>query len=297
MINKLKDRIPNLIIEENCDMRDYSTFKLGGKAKALVKVKSSNELRQVLSFVREENIPYVFLGNGSNTVFRDGIYDGLVIKFDSEGEFNTISLEDEILTCGANVLISNVAKFCQENSLSGMEKISGIPGTVGGGSFMNAGAYNGSISDILVSCHAVSYDNERDFNLDEMEMSYRHSIFMENGYIITSVKFKLNKGNKEDILNSMKEYQLKRTEKQPLKYPSCGSVFKRPEGTFAGKLIEDSGLKGKRIGGVEVSTLHAGFIINIGGGTATDLVNLIEFIKNKVYEDHKVMLEEEIILI
>ena len=297
MIDELRKVLPNLIIEENADMSFYSTFKLGGFAKVLIKVSNINELKEVLRFVKENDVPFVILGNGSNTVFRDGIYNGFVIKFQHDSEFDEISVDGEYIKAGANVLLSNVAKIAQEHSLSGLERISGIPGSVGGATFMNAGAYEDSISNVLVSAIAVSSEDIKEFKLDEMNMGYRHSIFMDNGYVISSVVFKLKKGNKDEIFDTMKEYQLKRSEKQPLKYPSCGSVFKRPVGTFAGKLIEESGLKGTSVGGVSVSTLHAGFIINTNNGTATDLVNLIELIKRKVYEDHKVMLEEEIIII
>lgn len=296
MINKLKEILPNINIEENKEMKDFSTFKLGGKAKYFIEIKDITELKVVLKLLKESNIEYVFIGNGSNTVFRDGIYNGVALKF-KEGAFNEVLIDGETVTFGANLLLSEASNILKDNSLSGFEALSGIPGSIGGACFMNAGAYEHSISDLLISCHAVSGEDEKDFSINELNMSYRNSIFMTNNYIVTSATFKLLKGDINDIILKMNEYKERRVSKQPLKYPSCGSAFKRPANTFAGKLIEDSGLKGFRIGGVEVSTLHAGFLINVGNGTATDLVNIIEYIKEKVYKDSGIMLEPEIRII
>ena len=197
------------------------------------------------------------------------------------------------------MLLSTVAVFMREEGITGFEFASGIPGSIGGAIFMNAGAYGGEMKDIVASVHAVSPDgrDEKDFTNEEMQFGYRSSILQQNGWIATDVTFNLTTGNKEEIAAQMKDLNARRNAKQPVNYPSAGSTFKRPEGYFAGKLIEDAGLKGLTVGGAQVSTLHSGFVINKGGASATDILQLIALVQNTVYDKFGVMLEPEVRII
>ena len=302
-LKKLKILFPDLKITENASMAEECSFRAGGRAGAFIKVRDTEELRGVLRFMAEEKIPHIILGNGSNTLFSDGDHDIAVIKLDEEsGFFNCMRSDEEdedIREYGASMLLSTASKMAAEAGYSGMEGLSGIPGSVGGAVFMNAGAYGYEIKDIICSAHAVSPDGseERDFNLEEMGLGYRKSIFMDNGYIITSARFRLKKDREEDIRARMADFTERRVTKQPLRYPSAGSTFKRPEGYFAGKLIQDCGLKGLTVGGAQVSELHAGFLINKGGATATDILELIQKVSDAVYEKFGVRLEPEVRII
>ena len=298
-------------IIEDADMSKYTSFRAGGKAMALVEVENKEQLKTVLRFADEENIPHLLLGNGSNTLFKDSGYEGLVIRLGDCFGYTGIESEDHrnaaldkpgekvIVSCGASMLLSTVAMFMREEGISGMEFASGIPGSIGGAIFMNAGAYGGEMKDIVASVHAVSPDGreERDFTNEEMDFGYRHSALQENGWIVTDVTFNLAAGNKAEIAAVMKDLNARRNAKQPVNYPSAGSTFKRPEGYFAGKLIEDAGLKGLTVGGAQVSTLHSGFVINKGGATATDILQLIALVQNTVYDKFGVMLEPEVRII
>ncbi len=298
----------NLI--ENADMSKYTSFKAGGRAAALVRVESIEALKAVLCLATEENIPHMILGNGSNTLFKDSGYDGLVIKLgDYFGNvwFDTLvkkpeqlqSGEKVIVYCGASTLMSSAAKIFLSEELAGFEFASGIPGSLGGAVFMNAGAYGGEMKDIIRGVQAVSPDGKtsRVFSPEQMGFGYRHSILQENGWIATKVILDLTVGDKKEIAAKMKELMEKRNSKQPVNYPSAGSTFKRPEGHFAGKLIEDAGLKGLTVGGAQVSVLHSGFVINKGGATATDILQLISLVQNTVYDKFGVMLEPEVRII
>ena len=279
-------------------MSKYTSFRAGGKAAALVEVENKEQLKAVLRFADEENIPHLLIGNGSNTLFKDSGYQGLVIKLGDY--FNYLAEEsDTRLRIGASMLLSTAAKMALEESLTGMEFASGIPGSIGGAIFMNAGAYGGEMKDIVASVHAVSPDGreEKDFTNEEMQFGYRSSILQQNGWIATDVTFNLTTGNKEEIAAQMKDLNARRNAKQPVNYPSAGSTFKRPEGYFAGKLIEDAGLKGLTVGGAQVSTLHSGFVINKGGASATDILQLIALVQNTVYDKFGVMLEPEVRII
>ena len=279
-------------------MSKYTSFRAGGKAAALVEVENKEQLKAVLRFADEENIPHLLIGNGSNTLFKDSGYQGLVIKLGDY--FNYLAEEsDTRLRIGASMLLSTAAKMALEESLTGMEFASGIPGSIGGAIFMNAGAYGGEMKDIVASVHAVSPDgrDEKDFTNEEMQFGYRSSILQQNGWIATDVTFNLTTGNKEESAAQMKDLNARRNAKQPVNYPSAGSTFKRPEGYFAGKLIEDAGLKGLTVGGAQVSTLHSGFVINKGGASATDILQLIALVQNTVYDKFGVMLEPEVRII
>ena len=298
-------------IIEAADMSRFTSFRAGGKARALIEVENKEQLKAVLRFADEENIPHLLIGNGSNTLFKDSGYDGLVIKLgdcfgytgiESDGHKKAAldqPGEKVLVSCGASMLMSTVAVFMREEGITGFEFAGGIPGSIGGAMFMNAGAYGGEMKDIVASVHAVSPDGieEKDFTNEEMQFGYRSSILQQNGWIATDVTFSLTTGNKEEIAAQMKDLNARRNAKQPVNYPSAGSTFKRPEGYFAGKLIEDAGLKGLTVGGAQVSTLHSGFVINKGGATATDILQLIALVQNTVYDKFGVMLEPEVRII
>lgn len=242
-------------------------------------------------------IPYMILGNGSNVLVRDGGYDGILVKL-GEG-FAGIEIEGNIVKAGASALLSVAARTAAAKSLSGLEFASGIPGSVGGGLFMNAGAYGGEMKDVVKYVKAISRDGMREYMLDtsELGLSYRHSIFGETGDIVTEVVFELEKKDSREINERMEELAEKRNSKQPLRYGSAGSFFKRPEGHFAGALIECAGLKGLTVGGAQVSELHAGFIINKDSATATDVIKLMKLVQNTVYDKYGVRLEPEVRII
>ena len=315
MINKLKEMMGHKLIE-NADMSRYTSFKAGGCAAALIEVESKEELKAVLKLVTSENIPHMVIGNGSNMLFKDSGYDGLVIKLSPQGFVYIAYIKAEeglekgrpedlkpgekyLVHVGAAMKNGILAKILQKDGLAGFEFASGIPGSLGGAVFMNAGAYGGEMKDIVKSVKAVSPDGleERIFTSEEMDFGYRHSILGENGYIAVEVTLELEKGDKEAIGARMKELLEKRNSKQPVNYPSAGSTFKRPEGHYAGKLIEDAGLKGLTVGGAQVSTLHSGFVINKEGATATDILQLMALIQNTVYDKFGVMLEPEVRII
>ena len=278
---------------ENEPMRAHTSFKIGGAADYFLKTTQS-ALLPLLSFLSASKLPFVLLGNGTNTVAPDEGFRGAVIKLLPEPIH---LLNDGIsIECPSGVSLRSLALFALDNSLCGLEFAHGIPGSVGGAVFMNAGAYGGSISDVLTSSVYCDYTGKTTIlSRNEHLFGYRKSFFSENpGNIILSSVFTLKKGEKKLIEEKMHELSEKRNLSQPLSYPSAGSVFKRPEGYFAGKLIEDCGLKGLSIGGAQVSEKHAGFIVNTGGATFSDLKALINHIRKTVYERFGVMLEPEI---
>lgn len=300
LIKRLRELLKTSSIVEDADMSGYTSFRAGGKAMALVEVENKEQLKAALQFADEENIPHILLGNGSNTLFADSGYNGLVIKLGRGFANMAFDLgERATVGCGASMLLSKAATLMSDQGITGFEFASGIPGSIGGAVFMNAGAYGGEMKDIVASVHAVSPDGkeEKDFAGEEMNFGYRRSILQDNGWIATDVTFNLTSGNVEEISAKMKDLNARRNAKQPVNYPSAGSTFKRPEGYFAGKLIEDAGLKGLTVGGAQVSTLHSGFIINKGGATATDILQLIALVQNTVYDKFGVMLEPEVRII
>ena len=287
---------PEIAIEENADMSTYTSFKAGGNAAALIKVSSVKALREVLKALTKYEIPHFFLGNGSNVLFRDEGYAGAVIKMQN---FSEVAVNGDKVICQTGIYMSSLARILLGEGLSGFEFASGIPGTLGGGLFMNAGAYGGELKDIVLSVGAVSSDGaeERVFSPEEMQFGYRRSLLQENGFIAVEAELQLAEGHQSEIEAKMRELAAKRNAKQPVQFPSAGSTFKRPEGLFAGKLIEEAGLKGVSVGGAQVSTLHSGFIINRGGATATDIILLIDLVRNTVYDKFGVMLEPEVRII
>lgn len=275
-------------------MNKHTTFKIGGPAELFLIVHSEKTLQQVMSFSAEKEIPCLLLGNGSNMLVSDRGIAGAVISFGEE--FKRVEKTGEnILIAGAGAPLSALCRAALQESLTGIEFLWGIPGSVGGAAFMNAGAYGGEIGQTLVACrHVTSCGEPGVLKAEEMELTYRHTAYCENGAAITEVTVALKPGDREEIRHKMDELYSRRKEKQPLEYPSAGSVFKRPAGNFAGTLIEKCGLKGRRIGGAMVSEKHAGFIVNCGGATCKDVLDLIELIQKTVYEQTQVTLECEV---
>lgn len=279
---------------ENASMRDYTSFKTGGNAETIVFPNSIASLTAILKTCRENGIKTYIIGNGSNILVSDNGLSGAVIKLGSD--FSNISLEDETtVICESGISMSKLCNFALENSLSGLEFAFGIPGTAGGAAFMNAGAYGGEMKDVLAQCTHIDSDlNEGKLTGDELGLSYRKSAYSANGFVITSLRLKLSKADKDGIKAKMYENLGKRKAKQPLEYPSAGSTFKRPQGYYAGALIEECSLKGYSIGGAQVSEKHAGFVINKGNATSSDIAELINYIRKTVYENKGVMLEPEV---
>lgn len=300
-MDKLKDKLKTKIAEENividADMSKEVSFKAGGKADMLVTPQNIEELKFLLQVLDEEKVTHIIMGNGSNLLIKDGGYRGVVVKIAGEGFGNMEVLEDGLtVKVGAAVLMSTFARFLMNNSLAGFEFASGIPGSLGGAVFMNAGAYGGEIKDVLQEVTAVSQNGmtKQVIAACDLDLGYRHSALHENGYIVVDATFKFEKGNRDEILKNINDLGKKRNEKQPVNFPSAGSFFKRPTGYFAGKLVQDAGLKGYTVGGAQVSELHSGFVINIGGATATDIVNLMHHCQDTVYEKFGVRLEPEV---
>lgn len=282
---------------QNVDMREYTSFKAGGCAAEMVIVDTVEELQDVLKEIHKVGRKWLMLGNGSNTLISDKGFDGLVVKLGNG--FANVSVEEDGLVCGTAALMSVVAKIALRERFTGFEPLSGIPGSLGGAVFMNAGAYDGEMKDIVEYVELVSRDGEtvRRVCGEDMDFSYRHSILEETGEVAVSVKLKMAKGNPEEIGAKMQELMKRRNEKQPVQYPSAGSFFKRPPGYFAGKLVQDAGLKGLIVGGAQVSELHSGFVINRGGATATDIIELMHLVQNTVYDQFGVKLEPEVRII
>ena len=297
VMESLKRKHHDIVIEEEPQMAKYTSFRAGGTAKALVFADTDQELSDALKLVSENGIPHIILGNGSNTLFTDDGYDGIVIKLGKE--FEKITFEGSRVNCGCSILLSVLARELLNHQLTGFEFASGIPGSLGGAVFMNAGAYGGEIKDVVKAVRVMSPDGKeiKVLSNEDMDFSYRHSALQKSGYIALDAEMEFSKGNFDDIRNTMMELANKRNTKQPVNYPSAGSTFKRPEGYFAGKLIEDAGLRGISVGGAEVSTLHSGFVINKDNATATDILQLISLIQNTVYDKFGVMLEPEVRII
>ena len=279
---------------EIAPMSKYTSMQVGGTASVIAFVSNAQELIAAVREAKNQCIKYVVIGNGSNVIFSDSGFDGLVIVTSNMKSF---TIEGNVIKADCGAPISRIAMAAQKAELSGLEFAYGIPGTIGGGLFMNAGAFGGNVSDVVVSsiCYDPTNDCIRKIDLDEHEFKYRESIYSKNPHlIILAVMMELVPGRMSDIISQMNKNVRARKEKQPLEFPSAGSVFKRPLGYYAGEMIEKSGLKGYRIGGAEVSEKHAGFIINRGNATSDDVMALIEHIKKTVYENYEVELECEV---
>lgn len=293
-IKRLLDITDDVLFDE--EMSRHTTFRIGGKVDAFVSAKSKDEIINVVKFCNDNNIPYMIMGNGSNMLVSDKGIRGVVISI-GKG-MSDCRTDGELVYADAGIMMSVLAKKILEANLSGFEFASGIPGTLGGGIYMNAGAYGGEMKDIVKDVTFITPDGEiKTENGENLDFGYRHSMFEEGGYIILSCTLKLKKGNHDEIKALMADYNKRRSDKQPLTQPSAGSTFKRPEGYFAGKLIQDAGLMGYSIGGAMVSDKHAGFVVNKGTATAEDVLNLIEYIQKTVYEKFGVKLEPEVRLI
>lgn len=276
-------------------MKNHTSFKIGGKADYFVSVHNTEQLKAVITKAQELEMPYFILGKGSNLLVSDKGIDGAVIDLLN---FNEITVEGDCITAGAGASLAQVCTKACEQSLTGLEFAYGIPGTVGGGLYMNAGAYGGELSQVVESALCMdSEGNTETLEVSQMQLGYRTSVFKQNGKIITSVTFKLKKGEKEKIKSEMEEIISRRKQKQPLEYASAGSTFKRPEGHFAGALIEKNNLKGVSVGGAQVSEKHAGFVINRGGATCEDVKCLMKKITDTVLEQDGVKLEPEVIFV
>jgi UDP-N-acetylmuramate dehydrogenase len=272
-------------------MRLHTTFRVGGKAAAFVLVRDEACLRAVSEYVSSEKIPYFLAGNGSNLLVSENGYDGVILKL--AGEFEEIKIEGTRITAGAAASIIKTAAVAADHGLTGLEFASGIPGSVGGAVYMNAGAYGGEIADVITEALTL----EDAIKKQDLALSYRSSVFKRNGRVITGAVFELQQGDKDAIREKMEELKSKRLEKQPLEYPSAGSTFKRPEGYFAGKLIMEAGLSGFSVGDACVSEKHCGFVVNKGNATADDVYRLICLVRDKVKEHSGITLEPEVIML
>lgn len=284
-------------IKYNEPMKKHTTVRVGGPCDCLVLPENIDEIKNIILYAKENDIKYYVIGNGSNLLVADEGVKALIIKITNK--FSKVEVNGEEIIAYAGASVPYVSLVAKQNSLTGFEFACGIPGTIGGGVRMNAGAYGGEISQIFVE--ATYLDGKGDINTikrEDMEFSYRHSFFSDNSdSIILSVKFKLQKGNIDEISKKMEENSKSRKEKQPLEYPNFGSVFKRPEGYFVGKLVQDAGLRGYTIGGAQVSQKHTGFIVNKGDATCSDIVALIKHIQKTVYEKYGVSLKTEVVFI
>ncbi|MGM0841743.1 MAG: UDP-N-acetylmuramate dehydrogenase [Bacillota bacterium] len=297
--NEIYQRLSGVIAEENIKtdelLRNHLYTKLGGKADFFITPTTYEEVQSVVKLANEMDFPFTLLGNGSNLIVKDGGIRGVVLHLKN---FNEIKTNVSQIVAQSGAAIIDVSRRALAEKLSGLEFACGIPGTVGGALFMNAGAYGGEISDVLDYAYVVDRDGELvKRTAADLELDYRHSNIAENGDIVLEATFSLKPGNYDEIKEIMDDLTYKRESKQPLEYPSCGSVFKRPPGYFAGKLIQDSKLQGTNIGGAEVSTKHAGFIVNKDNATAKDYISLIEHVQKTVKEKFNVELEREVKII
>lgn len=288
----LLGELPELKCMIDEPMTNHTTFRVGGPADLLV-CPNRKELPIILSLAKEYQIPVTVIGNGSNLLVSDQGIRGLVIEIGKR--MDDIEVEGTHLKAGAGALLSKVAQTAAGASLGGMEFAAGIPGSIGGAVVMNAGAYGGEMKDIIVCATVLDFDGTvKTLTKEELDLSYRHSCIMEHHYYVIEAEFELCVRPEEEIRSVMAELREKRMEKQPLEYPSAGSTFKRPEGYFAGKLIQDAGLRGYRVGDAQVSEKHCGFVINRGNATATEILQLIHDVQEKVQEKFGVTLETEV---
>ena len=277
----------NIFVNE--PMKKHTTFRTGGNADYLVTPTSKEEIIELLKI----DIPKTVIGNGSNLLVKDGGIRGLVIQLSKNDRY---TINENVIEAGSGIFVAKLSQLALKEGLTGLEFACGIPGTLGGAIYMNAGAYGGEMSNVVVETEFLKENGEIE-TITGHQFAYRKSIFQNMNGIILSSRLKLEKGNVDEIKSKMDEYKTARNTKQPINFPSAGSTFKRPEGYFAGKLIEDAGLKGYRIGGAEVSTLHAGFVINADNATSKDILELISYIQKTVNEKFGVNLETEVKII
>ena len=293
--NKLAELVSPESILINEPMNKHTTFRIGGNADVFVSPKVS-QISDIMKLAKEYDVPVTVIGNGSNLLVGDKGVRGLVLSFGKEAE--EIVIDGSCMVVAAGALLSRIAAEAAKRSLTGFEFAAGIPGTLGGAIVMNAGAYGGEIKDVLISATVLTPEGEvKELSNTELDLSYRHSCIPEKEYIVLEAVLEFMPSEEADIREKMDDYRKRRVEKQPLEYPSAGSTFKRPEGHFAGKLIEDAQLRGYTVGGAQVSEKHCGFVINKGDATAADVLGLIEDVKKIVYEKFQVELEPEVKMI
>ena len=274
-------------------MKNHTTFRVGGPAAYFVMPRTAEEVAKVTELCAQENVPYYIVGNGSNLLVSDKGYDGVIIQIYKQ--MNQVKVEGAQIHAQAGALLSMIAKRALDAELTGFEFAAGIPGTLGGACVMNAGAYGGEMKDVLKSVTVLTDKGEvKTLAKEELELGYRTSVIAKKGYIVLEAVLELQKGEKEKIQAVMDDLKERRVTKQPLEYPSAGSTFKRPEGYFAGKLIQDAGLRGFQVGGAQVSEKHCGFVINKDQATASDVMNLMNQVSDKVYEEFGVRLQPEV---
>jgi UDP-N-acetylmuramate dehydrogenase len=293
------EKLINITSEQNVmvnePLKNHTYTRLGGRADLLVTPETYEQVREIVKLANEEGVPFTLLGNGSNLIVKDGGIRGIVMNLNKLNEIKTDGTK-VIAQSGARII--DTSREALKQHLTGLEFACGIPGSVGGALYMNAGAYGGEVKDCLESAMVVDRNGElRSLNADELDLEYRRSNIPDKGYIVLEGTFALKEGNYEEIKAIMDDLTFKRESKQPLEYPSCGSVFKRPPGYFAGKLIQDSGLQGKQIGGAQVSLKHAGFIVNKDNATADEYIRLIRHVQSTVKDKFGVTLEREVRII
>ena len=296
ILDQIRNTFPGVTIKEEEPMKAHCSFRTGGPAAAFLVPEDEGTMLRLLAVLSENKAPFYILGNGTNVVFCDESLPYFIISTEN---LQGISMTEEgYISAQAGAALSRVATFAYENSLTGMEFASGIPGSAGGGVLMNAGAYGGELKDIILSVRCCQRDGSsvRELSGEGCDFRYRHSIFQSGEYVVLSAVFRLKKGEKNSIAAKMKELNARRREKQPLDLPSAGSAFKRPEGYYAAALIEQCGLKGTSVGGAQVSEKHAGFIVNTGNATSADLKALLTLVSNTVKEKTGIELQREIIL-
>ena len=283
-------------VETGTPMKELTTMRVGGAADCVVYAKNIEDIKKVVRGCAENGVPLTVVGRGSNLIVRDGGLRGVVLQLGKD--FGEIAVEENRITAQAGATLGALSRAALENGLEGLEFAEGIPGSVGGGVYMNAGAYGGEMAQVLTKVCVLQKDGTvAEMSKEELDMRYRHTKLMELGCVVLEAEFELKQGDKEEIAARMADFAQRRREKQPIQYPSSGSFFKRPEGYFAGKLIQDAGLKGATIGGAQISELHAGFMINVGGATASDILDLMEKVQNEVMAQFGVQLEPEVRII
>ena len=291
--NLLCEAVGNECILEMEPMSNHTTFRIGGPADLFAVPDTMEQAAAIVRICREQNYPFYVIGNGSNLLVSDEGYRGLILQL--YRNFSEITVEGEEITVQAGAMLSVIAKKALAHSLTGFEFASGIPGTIGGAAVMNAGAYGGEMKDVLVEVTVLTKENEvKVIPVQELQLSYRHSVIPQNEWIVLGAKLRLKKGEEAQIRARMEELKEQRVTKQPLEYPSAGSTFKRPEGYFAGKLIMDAGLRDYTVGGAQVAEKHCGFVVNRGGATAADVLQLMADVSDKVKEQFGVTLEPEV---
>lgn len=280
-------------VKKDEPMKIHTTFRVGGPVSYFVTPETEEEIAKVIEVCTQENVPYYIVGNGSNLLVSDQGYEGVIIQIYKQ--MNQVEITENEIHAQAGALLSMIANRAMEAELTGFEFAAGIPGTLGGACVMNAGAYGGEMKDVLETVNVLTRDGDvKTLTKDELELGYRTSVIAKKDYIVLSAVIRLENGKKEEIKAVMDDLKEKRITKQPLEYPSAGSTFKRPEGYFAGKLIQDAGLRGFQVGGAQVSEKHCGFVVNKDQATAADVMNLMNQVSDKVYEMSGVRLEPEV---